>query len=403
MGIVILAVYAVILVAVSVLFSISAGAFGIVVVAMAAVILLWIYRRLIYQPLDLASRPWYALVISHVAMAAISFLSLAALGMRNTTSVTVAVLAILTGFAFVLFGALVLCDLATLVWWLVNKARKVASPTEDIRFLQGRAIVALTIAIAISTYGVVSAYKDPALEEIEVTLSRLPAALDGFTIGVVSDIHLGATIGAGLVNYTVATLNEQDIDMVAIVGDMADATVADMGFAANAFGDLKVPAFFVTGNHDYYLNEDREWVAHLASLGIRSLRNEMVSFPPNSTDSFDLAGVDDWAEGEHNITAAVAGRDPSRELILLAHQPLQVHEAGDVGVGLMLSGHVHCGQIIPAHMVSYITNPYFAGLSSHSDLTQIYVTCGPGFWLIPMRTFARSEITLVTLRSEQAL
>jgi predicted MPP superfamily phosphohydrolase len=41
-----------------------------------------------------------------------------------------------------------------------------------------------------------------------------------------------------------------------------------------------------------------------------------------------------------------------------------------------------------------------AGLSRHSDRTQLYTSRGAGFWGPPMRVFAPSEITLLTLRAQ---
>lgn len=85
-------------------------------------------------------------------------------------------------------------------------------------------------------------------------------------------------------------------------------------------------------------------------------------------ETFDLAGVPDWAAASlagdghaSNLTAALVDRDLSRELVLLAHQPKQIHEAGAAGVGLQISGHVHGGQVAPLQLPVWMANPYFAG------------------------------------------
>jgi hypothetical protein len=159
--------------------------------------------------------------------------------------------------------------------------------------------------------------------------------------------------------------------------------------------------FFVTGNHEYYSGA-QEWCDHLEAMGVRVLRNERVDV----RGLFELAGVDDRsAEGmapghKQDIPAATAGRDPSKPLVLLAHQPKAVGEAAAHGVDLMLSGHVHGGQIMPFNWLTKLDQPYVQGLYRHADKTWIYVSPGTGYWGPPMRVGTTSEITRITLRAE---
>src|SRR4029077_15289474 len=123
--------------------------------------------------------------------------------------------------------------------------------------------------------------------------------------------------------------------------------------------------------------------------------------------SIDLAGIDDWsslglAPGHGpDLPRAPAGRDPARELVLLAHQPRAVAEAARHGVGLQLSGHTHGGQIWPWKYLVYLQQPVVAGLAK-SGRTLVYVSCGTGYWGPPMRLGAPAEITRITLESGTA-
>jgi predicted MPP superfamily phosphohydrolase len=117
----------------------------------------------------------------------------------------------------------------------------------------------------------------------------------------------------------------------------------------------------------------------------------------------DLAGVDDYnAHGfpghGADLARAVDGRDPTRELVLLAHQPREVKRAAEHGVGLQLSGHTHGGQIWPWSYAVYLQQPYVAGLVRHKS-TQLYVSRGTGYWGPPMRLGAPAEITRIRLRA----
>jgi predicted MPP superfamily phosphohydrolase len=160
--------------------------------------------------------------------------------------------------------------------------------------------------------------------------------------------------------------------------------------------------YFVTGNHEYYSGAP-EWCEELTRLGIRVLRNERVSIGEEDA-SFDLAGIDDvyayqFGEGHGaDLARAVAGRDTSRELVLLAHQPKAVFEAVSHGVGLQLSGHTHGGQLWPWTYFVRLQQPVVAGLARFSE-TQVYVSRGTGYWGPPMRLGAPAEITRVTLRT----
>jgi hypothetical protein len=156
----------------------------------------------------------------------------------------------------------------------------------------------------------------------------------------------------------------------------------------------------VTGNHEYYWNAG-SWIPFLVALGVRVLRNERVSIGAPGA-SFDLAGVDDlsaaaWGKGfGHDLPRALEGRDPTRELVLLAHQPASIHEAARHGVGLQLSGHTHGGQIWPVRLLLHFTQPFIDGLHRVQD-TWIYVSRGTGYWGPTLRLGARPEITEITL------
>jgi predicted MPP superfamily phosphohydrolase len=85
--------------------------------------------------------------------------------------------------------------------------------------------------------------------------------------------------------------------------------------------------------------------------------------------------------------------------VLLAHQPKQIDAAVARGVDLQISGHAHGGQIWPFHFLVRLDRPTVHGLSRHGDRTQLYTSRGTGFWWPPLRVFAPSEITVLTLRT----
>jgi uncharacterized protein len=242
------------------------------------------------------------------------------------------------------------------------------------------------------------------VRRVEVTLDRLPPKLSGTTIVQLSDVHVGPTIGRPFIEAVVQKVNALEPDVIVITGDLVDGSVDQLRDAVAPLAELRAKhgVFFVTGNHEYYSGANR-WCRELSQLGIRVLRNERVSIG-DETASFDLAGVDDasahrFGRGHGaDLRAALAGRDPERELVLLAHQPRQIREAADLGVGLQLSGHTHGGQLWPWNYMVRLEQPVVSGLARIGK-SQLYVSNGTGYWGPPMRLGAPAEITQLTLRA----
>ncbi|MGE0548116.1 MAG: metallophosphoesterase [Kofleriaceae bacterium] len=262
---------------------------------------------------------------------------------------------------------------------------------------------ALMVGSASVARGMISARADHEIVDVEVKLAKLPPALDGFSIVQLSDLHVGLTIDRAFVERVVEQTNRLSPDLIAMTGDLIDGQVDDLRDATAPLANLRARhgVYAVTGNHEYYSGAD-PWIAELTRLGFRYLRNQRVTIgEPDAC--FELAGVDDhsaWGFPGHgeNFKQATAGRDPSRALVLLAHQPRQVRRAARYGVDLQLSGHTHGGQIWPWHyIVRMQQRGLLAGLYQIRG-TQLYVTRGCGYWGPPVRLLAPLEITRVILR-----
>ncbi|MCV7285672.1 metallophosphoesterase [Mycolicibacterium wolinskyi] len=272
-------------------------------------------------------------------------------------------------------------------------------------FLARASAVAAGVASAgLVGAGMASALGPPDLLRVPVRLRRLDPAFNGFRIAVVSDIHLGPLAGRAHTERIVEMINETAPDLVAIVGDLVDGTVEELGAAAEPLRDLvsRDGTFFVTGNHEYFVDDTTAWLRELDRLGIHTLRNENTLIRRGSA-GFDLVGVNDVA-GESiaeppDFDRALVGTDRARPTVLLAHQPVQVAEAADRGVDLQLSGHTHGGQMWPFHYVVQAVQPSLAGLSNFGD-TQLYVSRGAGFWGPPVRVGAPPDISVLTLQTD---
>jgi hypothetical protein len=154
----------------------------------------------------------------------------------------------------------------------------------------------------------------------------------------------------------------------------------------------------VTGNHEYYAGLDRS-VALLEAAGYTVLRDRAAAIAPGLV----IAGVDDlgarkqFGLNDRVLGQALANRLPGA-VVLLSHSPVQADKAAALGVGLMLSGHTHNGQIWPFNYLVRLSNPLVGGRYEVGGMTVI-VGRGTGTWGPRMRLWQPGEILLITLRS----
>jgi len=312
-------------------------------------------------------------------------------------------------FAVVLLGVV---DLGRGVASLAMRATAAAAAVTDAADPGRREALSRLLAGAVSTvvlglggWSLREGLRSVDVKRVVVSLPKLPRSLSGYTIIQLSDVHVGPTIGRAFVEDIVRKANAASPDLIVITGDLVDGSVAQLRALTEPLRGLRAPdgVFFVTGNHEYYSGAD-EWVTELERLGICVLRNARVGLRDAEGGGLDLAGVDDWTAATilphhgHDLPKALAGRDASRALVLLAHQPKSVVEAAQRGVDLVLSGHTHGGQLFPFNYLVKLQQPFVAGLHRHEG-THIYVSRGTGYWGPPMRLAAPAEITRIELEA----
>jgi hypothetical protein len=314
------------------------------------------------------------------------------------------------GIMFYLLVALLLLEVPVGVAWLVRRwaagraqaPPPAADPGRRRLLRQVAAITAGAAAVGISGYGVSRAYREPTVKRLAVPLARLDPRADGLRVAVVADLHVGPQYGIRQVERVVELVNDLDVDLVTVVGDMVSSEVGKVRASTEPLSGLRsrYGSFFVTGNHEYYTGHE-EWIEAADALGLRVLRNERVEITHRG-GVIDLAGVNDLEGSRYqdppDYAAALADRDPTRPVLLMAHQPVQVHEAARFGVDLQVSGHTHGGQLYPFDYLVRLDQPVVSGLAE-IDGTLVYVTNGAGFWGPPIRVGADPDITLLELRA----
>lgn len=267
------------------------------------------------------------------------------------------------------------------------------------------AVAVLLLTAATTVIGFFNARRLAAVVNVDVPISGLPAALHGYSIVQISDIHVGPTIKHNYLDAIVNKVNTLKPDLIAVTGDLVDGSVQELAAHTAPLAKLRSRhgAYFVTGNHEYYSNAP-EWIAEVRRLGLTVLMNQHVVIDHQGT-SLLVAGVTDYSAHHFDEAqrsdphAALAGGPAHVALkLLLAHQPRSAAAAADAGFDLQLSGHTHGGQFFPWNFFVPLQQPYTAGLRRLRNLW-VYTSRGTGYWGPPKRLFAPSEITRLRLVS----
>lgn len=236
-------------------------------------------------------------------------------------------------------------------------------------------------------------------ERLELPISGLPPAFDGFRIIQLSDLHLGWPFAMRNVRRAVQWAAEREPDLVAVTGDFV-RHYTDPHALHTALADLKAPhgVFAVFGNHDYW-DDLQTLEQELAGLGIVVLRNERRPIVVGG-EQISLVGIDCIWEARHDVELAMREVPPGEAAIVLAHEPDVADDVAAFGAKLQFSGHNHGGHValpwlgplfLPRHGLRYVRGLLRAGGM------WLYVSRGLGGY--PLRLGSLPEVTEITLKT----
>jgi predicted MPP superfamily phosphohydrolase len=240
------------------------------------------------------------------------------------------------------------------------------------------------------------------LTHVDVPMRGLPAALDGFTIVQLSDLHHGPVTTEEQISRAVDLALQQAADLVVLTGDFVLGSAEYAASCAEALSPLVAGGNILAclGNHDHWT--DAGTVAgSLSDAGITLLRNQAQEV----ADGLWVAAVDDVWEQQADLEAALRAVPQGAATALLAHEPDYADQvARDGRVGLQLSGHSHGGQVrfpfVGPVVLPYLAQKYHAGQYRVGDMW-LYVNRGVGTIRPAVRFNCRPEVTLLTLLADK--
>lgn len=298
------------------------------------------------------------------------------------------------GFAFILFVMLFLRDgfwFAAYRLWGRNNA--VWNPV-DVAVLTKANLVTLVLAILVSAYAWYEGTKLPVVKNLEIYSGKIDRE---YKILQINDVHLHGSKPVSRVEELVALANSVHADVIVMPGDIIDDSVGSLTEHIKALSKLQAPygVYVSAGNHEYYNGLiPAQWQFEQIGFRLLSEKGERIG-----DTGIYLAGIPDnpsyrqKKEFPHILT----GSQPEDYKILLAHNPTLAKDYLNLGFDLQLSAHTHGGQIFPFHIPVKMVNNYLSGKYEIDDRI-LYISNGAGYWGPPMRLFAPSDITVITLK-----
>lgn len=269
-------------------------------------------------------------------------------------------------------------------------------------------IVVTAVTLVVSVFCFVNA-RLTRVEQIDIEIDDLDTPVK---IAHLSDLHIGHFRGQQWLHTVVEITNQQKPDFVVITGDLYESHYNLDKKTVEELRNFEAPVYFVEGNHDIYVNTLRV-KDMLKEIGVKVLENQK-----EEQSGIQLVGLNYMNADEKSLDGMHAARgsetmktilptleiDPERPSILLHHNPHGVEYANANGIDLYLSGHTHGGQFFPATLVNHYLFKYNRGLyvydKSEGKPTKVFVSDGLGTTGPPMRTFTKSEVSIINLKKK---
>jgi len=272
--------------------------------------------------------------------------------------------------------------------------------------------IAICLAVITMIYGV---YNARSIRTVRYAVSiNKSADFSPLRIALVSDLHIGETVGRKWVANIVDAINKTEPDMICMAGDIFDSgfeSISDLDAISAELKRLKAPlgVYACPGNHDVDRLSLRQAGGtsgikiFLESANVVFLEDEIVM----PVDGFYLIGRKDarpiGLRGERKPAAELTADidfNRSKVLIFMDHQPVEYPNLEKAGADLILSGHTHRGQFFPGNLATRLIFKR-AGATHYGywrgETAQGIVSSGIGVWGPPIRVATGSEVVIVDI------
>ena len=252
--------------------------------------------------------------------------------------------------------------------------------------------ISLFLTFSLLVYGYIN-YQHPKKQVINLSFNKPLANEEKLKIVAISDWHLGFGTGAKRFKKDIERINAENPDIILIGGDLIDNSVAPVASQEMEKGLNQLKArlgiYMVPGNHEYIsgINACRDF---LQKTNIQFLPDSLVTLPCG----LQIVGRNDHANRNRlSVSEWTSLLDHDKPVIVIDHQPYNLHEAQQMKADLQFSGHTHNGQIIP---LNFLIDCLFEVGYGYKKINQthFYVSSGLALWGPPFRIGTNSEIVV---------
>lgn len=271
------------------------------------------------------------------------------------------------------------------------------------------------------TYGVMV---EPRLileeKRLEAALPGLSEAWAGAEIAVLTDLQVGMWLAnEGMVKRAVDRIVEEDPAVVLLAGDFVYSGSPEVLDQVEETLELLsplmeggTPIYAVMGNHDYKVGAVDELTVAFEAVGITVLSNEAALVPPSEELGAPLyvVGVGPPRPLATDVAEALADLPLDAPRLVMMHNPTTFPEFPAHTAPFAVAGHTHCGQVALPGTPTWS----YLGLSEEEALVadgfafeeygsagnELFVSCGIGFSLLPMRINAPPQLVFLELTTD---
>lgn len=244
--------------------------------------------------------------------------------------------------------------------------------------------------------------------EINIKNEKIPMDFSGFKIVQVSDLH-----NHNWGDKLTSKIENETPDIIVITGDLVDSSHTNIDVAIDFVkaANKIAPVYYVTGNHEAWLEDYDELENRLVDAGVHIMddKSELIE---KGDSKINIVGIQDPDFVERDTFDGIQESIVMKKLepllndnfynIVLCHRPELFNAYTEMKVDLAITGHAHGGQFRIPFIGGVIAPnqgffPKYTEGVYHQDSTDMVVSRGLGNSILPVRINNMPELVVITL------
>ena len=217
-----------------------------------------------------------------------------------------------------------------------------------------------------------------------------------YNIVFISDFHIGSN-NPNKLNYIVERVNEINPELILIWWDLIDEKYIKQSDLSE-MNNLNAPIYLIYWNHEYITEKTDNFFKQMKNINL--INDKIITH-----EQLEIIWIDYyywwlfWKDNYKNIWRKVYELwvNKNKFTILLSHEPVQANYISDIGIDLMLSGHVHNWQVFPLNFFVKLIYDYTYWLHLIKNMN-LYVSSWVWTWWPSLRFGSENEIVNIVLR-----